>query len=141
MTNSARAAQSENISPNGAPILHGTGLAAVHKKIQDAFIAARTDEAPHVESDSLDLPPDIKFIDESLIESAPDVELIEIEDVSLTTACDAAAEEASLQAVKLQPPQAVVSDYVAGAWVIEPIVEDPSTIIAEALRELGEDPQ
>ena len=48
---------------------------------------------------------------------------------------------ASLQEVKLQPQQGAVTDYVGGAWVIEPIVEDPSTIIEQALRELGEDPQ
>ena len=128
----------DQFSPNSVPILRGNGVESARNSIQAAFTAART-VTVHTESDSLDLASDIRFLDNLEFDEAPDIELVEIDtDISLTAACVAAAEEASLQAVKLQPQQGAVGDY---AWVIEPIVEDPSTIIEEVLRELGEDPQ
>jgi hypothetical protein len=99
----------------------------------------RTTEAPHVESDSLDLSPDINFID-SLPDEDVDLELIEIEDVSLTAACDAAAaEQTSLLQTQLQPQQNAIGDYIAGAWQIEIPKEGANVLFDAALRELGSD--
>ena len=83
----------------------------------------------------------MELVDESLIESAPDVELIEIEDVSLTTACDAAAQQASLQALQLQTRQNTldaVGDCIEGAWLIAIPTENAGTLIEQALREISD---
>jgi hypothetical protein len=119
-----------DVSQNGVPILRGSGLAAVHKKIQDEFSAARTTPPPHVESDSTDIPPDIQFLDESLFENAPDVELVEIPELSLASACDMAA----------SAHQSAVIDDCFEAWTVELPTENAGTIIEQACRELGEGP-
>jgi hypothetical protein len=80
--------------------------------------------------------PTFNLFDGELFDSAPDVELIEIEDVSLTTACDACVADADLQAIQNLQQNApnAVGDYIEGSWFVEIPSESAGTIIEQALR-------
>jgi hypothetical protein len=135
------------ISPNGAPILHGEGVAAVRKKIDDAFNDVRSTSAERAERAEIDIEvvdnielmiaDSVQLVEGFEIEEI-EVELIELDMEQDPEACIRDADEHASIPQQAQPQHAV-GDYHWGAYHISVPFEDSATVIEQALRALGED--
>ncbi len=125
------------ISPNGAPILHGEGVAAVRKKIEDAFCDVRRTSVERAERAEIEIEIiDDTDLDAMIVENiqiTDDSEVIEVEWIEIAEDSDIGT---CLRDAEEQ--QLVVDDPISKAWCISVPLEDATTLFSEALREMGE---
>jgi hypothetical protein len=102
------------ISESGAPILQGTGLASVRKRIEEAFATVHAAEEAEIEiimeDESTDVPREL------LVDEAEDaeVEIVEFEDVHLDTASLESLQRSAEAHVEQLPQNSVHRGWWAG---------------------------
>ena len=111
------------LSPNGAPILNGEGVAAVRKKIEDAFRDARTNVRTHSAK--------------TRIETAEKTQVEVFVEVKQTEPCERSLETKAslyLRAAEKHIKHAVGRRRHGHAYHISVPTEDAANLIEQALR-------
>jgi hypothetical protein len=129
-------------SPSGAPILRGDGVAAVRKKIEDAFNDVRSTKVERAEID-IAVADNIELMIADGVQLVEGFEEVEVELIELDAEQDPevyireADEHAAIQQQAHQREQSV-GDYHRGAYHIDVPTEDSETLIEQALRSIGQ---